>query len=145
MPRSLVGRVVFRVLPSSPLLSLLAADCLATDAAIAAAENVNLRPACRHHHRSSALKQQNKKHKTAGTSKRSLDRAIRGRVEDRVNVKVADTAAATAAGRDARANRSKQIRAQKKAELAAERRSGTGTLAAMCDGCPQPVPCVHVD
>ncbi len=51
---------------------------------------------------------------------------MKGRVEDRVATKVSDVAAVRAAGRDARTNRSKQLREQKKAELTQARRSGTG-------------------
>ncbi|CAM9996810.1 unnamed protein product [Phaeothamnion confervicola] len=76
------------------------------------------------HHRASSLKQQNKKHKTGVTTKRSVKSRVAGRVERTGGPK----SSADDAVRDARVNRlnhAKQLRDQKRGALWLQKRIGT--------------------
>lgn len=82
-----------------------------------------------HHHRSGALKQSNKKHKTGRhASKTQLAKATGGKVERRASTRSLSSAnAALANQKQARLLRQKQMREHKRDELMLQRRFGLGS------------------
>lgn len=84
-----------------------------------------------HHHRSGALKQSNKKHKTGRhASKTQLTKALGGKVERRASTRSAGSTSANAAlahQKQARLLRQKQAREHKRDELMLQRRFGLGS------------------